>query len=66
MASALTVHMTTYYDSAEDIEISFARALDELVRHGFTSPIEQLEIMAQLGPVRETYSAQEVLQALGY
>ena len=54
--------MTTYYESAEGITISRARALLELKRHY----IEDTTAFDEEVGVREYYSAQEVLRWLGY
>lgn len=53
--------MNTYYESAEGIEISKARAMRECERHG----ADAAEMLAELGDC-ETYDAQEILAWLGY
>ena len=63
----------TYFESAEGIEITRERALQELERHGFDqtpagreAQAEMVEgFLAELGD-RETYDAQAVLEWLGY
>lgn len=52
----------TYYDSAEGIEITQARALRELEKHGIDDPEEFFAALGQ----SKTYDAQEVLGWLGY
>ena len=54
----------TYYESAEGVEISRARAVKELVRHGIPED-EQSEFCADCGD-KENYAAQVVLAWLGY
>lgn len=54
----------TYYDSAEGVEISRARAVKELVRHGIPDN-EQPEFFIDCGD-RDNYDAQVVLAWLGY
>ena len=54
--------MTTYYESAEGITITRARALLELKRHY----VEDLTAFDEEVGVRDYYSAQEVLRWLGY
>jgi len=55
--------MMTYYESAEDIQITHKRALHELKSHGV---LEDVEMFYQECGRRETYDAQEVLNWLGY
>lgn len=52
----------TYYESAEGMEISRARAIKELVRHGIPED-EQSEFFADCG---DKEKAQVVLAWLGY
>lgn len=54
--------MPTYYDSAEGITITKARALRELSMHGIDDP---QDFFAEVGDC-EIYSAQAVLEWLGY
>ena len=54
----------TYYESAEGVSISRARAIKELVRHGIPDA-EQSEFFADCGD-KENYAAQVVLAWLGY
>ena len=59
---------TTYSESAEGIEISHARAMVELKRHGInrTSDLaEMTDFYATLGR-RTIYNASDVLAWLGY
>jgi len=51
----------TYYESAEGVKVSLARAIKEYQDHGFTA--ENLE--QDLGSKAE-YDAQQLLKALGY
>lgn len=51
----------TYYDSAEGITISPARARKEVEKHG----AEWVEFLQDVGE-KEYYDAQEVLNWLGY
>ncbi len=53
----------TYYDSAEAVTITPARALAELERHGVAD--EWADFVADMGD-REDYDAQAVLEWLGY
>lgn len=53
----------SYYESAEEITISAARALKELDRHGVAG--EWADFVADMGD-REEYDAQAVLAWLGY
>ena len=55
----------TYYDSAQGIDISQDRALQELARHGISSNEDIIEFFADMGE-KEEYDAQEVLIWLGY
>lgn len=52
----------TYYDSAEDLMISQARAFDELAKHGCQEIQQFLDDMGD----KEEYEAQKVLEWLGY
>lgn len=52
----------TYYETAEDVIITRARAVQELLRHGIT---DTTEFDADMGIYPE-YNAQDVLQWLGY
>lgn len=52
----------TYYDSAEDLEITRERAIQELRSHSIYDPSE---FFADVGE-KETYQAQAVLDWLGY
>lgn len=52
----------SYYDSAYDITISKARALQELENHGITCIQEFFDDVGD----REEYPAQKVLDWLGY
>lgn len=52
----------TYYETAEDVIITRARAVQELRRHGVT---DTTEFDADMGIYPE-YNAQDVLQWLGY
>lgn len=54
--------MTTYYDSAEFKTITKARAIQELKKHGV---IDLQEFLDDMGD-HSTYSAQAVLEWLGY
>ena len=53
----------TYYESAENIQITHKRALQELKKHGL---LEDVKMFYEECGRRETYDAQEVLQWLGY
>ena len=55
----------TYYDSAQGIDISQDRALQELARHGITSSEEICEFFEDMGD-KDGYSSQKVLEWLGY
>lgn len=55
--------MTTYYESAEDVMITKARAMLELKRHGSESDAD--DFIRDLGDCEE-YDAQAVLAWLGY
>lgn len=55
----------TYFDSAEGLQLSRARALVELKRHGITDAAEINQFFLEMGP-RETFDAQAVLIWLGY
>jgi hypothetical protein len=52
---------SSYYDSAEDTEISFERAAAECRKH-FTSVVEMIDALGNSA----TYDAQAVLGWLGY
>ena len=52
----------TYYESAEDLMISQAKAFDELAKHGCQ---EIQQILDDMGD-KEEYEAQKVLEWLGY
>lgn len=52
----------TYYETAEDVIITRARAVQELRRHGIT---DTTEFDSDMGICAE-YNAQAVLQWLGY
>lgn len=56
---------TTYYESAEGVTISKARALRELARHGVDDAESVAAFLRECGD-RETYRAQAVLAWLGY
>lgn len=56
---------TTYYDSAEGLTISKARAMRELARHGVDDAESIAAFLADLGD-HESYRAQAVLDWLGY
>lgn len=56
--------MTTYYDSAEGITITKARAMAELDRHGICDE-DRAMFFADMGDC-DTYDAQAVLIWLGY
>ena len=54
----------TYYETAQDVTISHERAIEELINHG--NPITEIPFFyTELGQQKE-YSAQSVLQFLGY
>jgi hypothetical protein len=55
----------TYYDSAYAMDISQDRALQELANHGVTSNEGIVEFYEDMGD-KESYSAQKVLEWLGY
>ena len=55
----------TYYESAEGITITRARALQELRKHGVEHPSDIAEFDAEVG-IKSTYRAHEVLHWLGY
>ena len=55
----------TYFDSAEGIDISQDRALEELARHGITSNEDIVQFFEDMGD-KEGYCAQKVLEWLGY
>tara|TARA_R110002020_G_scaffold57194_3_gene157659 strand:- start:485 stop:664 length:180 start_codon:yes stop_codon:yes gene_type:complete len=55
-------NFSEYYDSAEDITISRERACQELKAHGL---VDLKEFFDELGD-KEAYSAQDVLDWLGY
>ncbi len=57
--------MATYSESAEGIEISKARALLELRRHGCGDAQSVAEFLSALGD-KATYRASAVLAWLGY
>ena len=52
----------TYYESAEGVEITLQRALQELRNHGVDDPEEFFSAVGQ----SPTYQAQTVLDWLGY
>jgi hypothetical protein len=54
--------MDSYYDSAEGLTITKARALHELRKHGI---VDTSEFLSDMGD-HETYDAQAVLDWLGY
>jgi len=54
--------MTTYYDSAQFKTITKARAIQELKNHGVVDIQEFFDDMGE----HSTYSAQAVLEWLGY
>lgn len=54
----------TYYESAEAVTITKARALKELAKHGVPSS-EHVVFFKELGEQAE-YDAQDVLNWLGY
>lgn len=54
-----------YFESAEGITITKARALKELARHGVDHPSDLAQFIADCGD-RAEYDAQEVLGWLGY
>ena len=53
----------TYYDSAEDVEITKDRAYQELKKHGVEG--DWSLFLSEMGD-SATYDAQEVLEWLGY
>lgn len=53
--------METYYESAEGMTITLARAIAEYANHGMT----RAELISDLGE-HEYYDAQSVLGMLGY
>lgn len=55
----------TYFDSAYAMDISQDRALQELANHGVTSNEGIVEFYEDMGD-KESYSAQKVLEWLGY
>lgn len=55
----------TYYESAEDCQISRERALRELAQHGIASDADIADFDRELGPTGP-YDAQAVLSWLGY
>jgi hypothetical protein len=55
----------SYYDSAEGMVITRARAIRELVRHGYDENSNWDEFFIDMGD-RVTYDAQAVLRWLGY
>jgi hypothetical protein len=55
----------TYYDSAYAVDISQDRALQELANHGVTTNEGIVEFYEDMGD-KESYSAQKVLEWLGY
>lgn len=58
--------MTTYYESAEDVQISRKRALKEIGAHGhYLCTMDAAQFFEECGD-RESYDAQEVLNWLGY
>jgi hypothetical protein len=55
----------TYSESAEGVEITKQRALQEIRRHGLVREEDVQEFMADCGD-REVYEASDVLRWLGY
>ena len=56
-----------YYDSAENIKISKARAIAELRKHGVCGDVEIQEFIADVAAdANGMYDAQAVLAWLGY
>ena len=55
----------TYSDSAEGVNVTRARALRMLAKHGAADAASIAEFDADLG-VHETYEAEAVLSWLGY
>ena len=55
----------TYYESAEDTQLSKKEALLELKWHGITHPDDIACFLKEVGDKKE-YEAQEVLDWLGY
>jgi hypothetical protein len=53
----------SYYESAEGVQITRERALQELEKHGV---LLDVDLFFEECGRRETYDAQEVLQWLGY
>jgi hypothetical protein len=53
----------TYYESADGVQITHERAIQELRKHGL---LEDVAGFYEECGRRETYDAQEVLQWLGY
>lgn len=54
-----------YYESAQEVVISKARALKELSTHGVDDELTVCQFFAELGEA-DYYNAQEVLDFLGY
>lgn len=55
-----------YYESAEGVRISYARAMKEIARHGLADDAQTLaDFHAELGR-SDDYDAQAVLAFLGY
>ena len=54
-----------YYESAQEVVISKARALKELSTHGVDDELTVRQFFAELGEA-DYYNAQEVLDFLGY
>jgi hypothetical protein len=55
----------TYYESAEGVMITHARAMQELKNHGLYMPEILDDFYLDLGRC-DTYDAQQVLQWMGY
>jgi hypothetical protein len=55
----------TYSESAEGVEITKERAIQEIYNHGLNSESDIAEFLADCGD-RETYQATSVLEWLGY
>lgn len=62
--STASLTAMTYYDSAKSITITRRRALKELALHGVTD-LGIADFFTDLGD-HESYSAQSVLEWLGY
>jgi hypothetical protein len=55
----------TYFESAEGVEISKERAIEEICLHGMQAESDIAEFLADCGD-RETYQASSILEWLGY